>query len=96
VAILPASLPGATNLFSLIVRAIWRSVDGIDYQMMGTGAESDPLICTLTTPGADPRSRSGRGRRALTEARREQNRLNQRTYRKCGFLLALARHLISG
>ncbi|KFY46545.1 hypothetical protein V495_02398 [Pseudogymnoascus sp. VKM F-4514 (FW-929)] len=50
--------------------------------MMDTGAELRTPVCTLTPRGSDDRRRSGRRTRALTEARREQNRLNQRTYRQ--------------
>ncbi|RDW70995.1 hypothetical protein BP6252_07558 [Coleophoma cylindrospora] len=47
---------------------------------MGTSANPSPLICSTTA--TDPGCPSKSGKRTLTEARREQNRVNQRTYRQ--------------
>ncbi|KFY18447.1 hypothetical protein V493_08611 [Pseudogymnoascus sp. VKM F-4281 (FW-2241)] len=63
-------------------RSNYCGADGIYYYMMDTGAESSTLACTSTHPGSDGKSRTGRRARALTEARREQNRRNQRRYRQ--------------
>jgi hypothetical protein len=61
---------------------------------MATTAESNAFIGASTAP--DTGSRRGPRKRTLTETRREQNRLNQRTYRKVQVIVSFYSSLTCG
>jgi hypothetical protein len=57
-------------------------------QILATTAKVDVATSTSMAPDTDRPRRPQK--RVITEARREQNRVNQRTYRKCSFFKPLS------